>query len=345
MSSDSRQETDLSGASPTGRNKPVFVTGGTGFVGSHLVEALSRRGYGQIRCLVRKNPGWLGEVAHTPVPGDLNDVAALTRAMDGCGLVFHVAGRTRARSWEAFHGANVAGTINLLEAASSLEVPPRIQIVSSLAAVGRADEPVATETTPLNPVSMYGRSKAEMERALEAYRDQLDITVVRPPAVYGPRDTDIFTVIQGASRGLFAVVGGSEGPALTLVHVRDLVRGMIDAAEAPVSQGRTYFLGADPAYAWSAVRDAAASALGRRVLTLRIPSALIVPVGTLVEKVAGLFGRYPPLNREKALEIRDACIMCSSDSAANDFGYAAEVPLQDGFDEAVAWYRDRGWLK
>jgi nucleoside-diphosphate-sugar epimerase len=188
---------------------------------------LSERGYGPIRCLVRKNPGWLSEVPHTPVSGDLSDVSALAQAMEGCGLVFHVAGRTRAQSWEAFHEANVAGTINLLEAACSLDNPPRVQIVSSLAAVGRADQPIATETTPLEPVSMYGRSKAEMEKAIQPYHDRLDITVIRPPAVYGPRDTDIFTVIQGASRGLFAVVGGSEGPALTLVHVRDLVRGMV----------------------------------------------------------------------------------------------------------------------
>lgn len=345
MSSNSRQETDQDGSPSASRRLPVFVTGGSGFVGSHLVEALAARGHGDIRCLVRTNPGWLAEVAHTPIRGDLNNVDALAGAMDGCGLAFHVAGRTRAQSWEAFHEANVAGTLNLLEAACKLSAPPRIQIVGSLAAVGQADHPVATEETPLTPVSMYGRSKAEMEKAIAPYHDRLDISIVRPPAVYGPRDTDIFTVIQGASRGLFAVVGGSQGPALTLVHVRDLVRGMIDAAESPVTKGRTYFIGADPAYAWSAVRDAAASALGRRVFTLRIPASLIVPVGTLVEKVGGLFGQYPPLNREKALEIRDACIMCSSEAAARDFGYAAKVPLQKGFDEAVAWYRDRGWLK
>ncbi|MBO6574249.1 MAG: NAD-dependent epimerase/dehydratase family protein [Rhodothermales bacterium] len=324
--------------------RPVFVTGGTGFVGSHLVEALRARGYEEIRCLVRNKPGWLEHIAHTPVRGDLTHGPTLAQAMQGCSVVFHVAGRTRARTWEEFEAANITGTTNLLEAAATLDQPPRIQIVSSLAAVGDVAADIADESTPLNPVSQYGRSKALMEVAIEPWRQQLDLSVVRPPAVYGPRDSDIFTVFQAASRRLFAVVGGAKGPAMTLVHVRDLVRGMIDAAETAETRNQTYFLGADPPYSWDQVRDAAAQALGRRVATLRIPRPLIVPVGTMVEKVGGLFGAYPPLNREKALEIRDACIMCTSGAAHRDFAYQASVPLQEGFDETVTWYRAHGWL-
>jgi nucleoside-diphosphate-sugar epimerase len=334
MSSASTQETD----------QPVLVTGGTGFVGSHLVEALHARGYGDVRCLIRSKPGWLSDIPHTAIRADLSSVDDLAAAMTGCRAVYHVAGRTRATSWEEFEAANVKGTLNLLQAASSLSPVPRVQIVSSLAAVGAAAEEVATEGTPLRPVSMYGRSKAVMEEEIQAFRALVPITVVRPPAVYGPRDADIFTIIKGASRGVFPVVGGSTGPALTLVHVTDLVQGMIDAAESPATVGNTYFLGADPAYSWAQVKDAAAQALNRRVFTLRIPQALIVPVGVVVQAVGRLFGTYPPLNREKALEIRDACIMCNSDSARLDFGYAARVPLAEGFADAVEWYRRAGWL-
>lgn len=350
MSSDSRPRSDqAAGPSPPhaalSKTAPVFVTGGSGFVGSHLVEALEARGYDEVRCLVRQRLGWLEKIPHSPVSADLSDPDALAEAMTGCGMVFHVAGRTRAQSWAEFESANIQGTVNLLEAARRLNDPPRVQIVSSLAAVGQSADSVASETTPLRPVSQYGRSKAEMETAIKPFFEQIDIHVVRPPAVYGPRDTDIFTVLQGAAKGVFPVVGGSSGPALTLVHVRDLVRGMIDAAEAPGTRGQTYFIGADPAHSWAEVRDAAAAALGRRVFTLRIPAGLIVPVGTVVEKVGGVFGQYPPLNREKAIEIRDACIMCTSEAAERDFGYTARIPLADGFREAVQWYRERGWLK
>ncbi|MFT5143400.1 MAG: dihydroflavonol-4-reductase [Rhodothermales bacterium] len=334
----------MSSASTPKTDQPVLVTGGTGFVGSHLVEALHARGYDDVRCLIRSKPGWLSGIPHQAVRADLGSVDDLAAAMTGCSTVYHVAGRTRARSWEEFEDANVQGTLNLLQAASSLSPAPRVQIVSSLAAVGAAADKVATENTPLRPVSMYGRSKAVMEDKIQAFRTLVPITVVRPPAVYGPRDADIFTIFKGASRGVFPVVGGSTGPALSLVHVTDLVRGMIDAAESPATVGNTYFLGADPAYSWAQVKDAAARALNRRVFTLRIPESLIVPVGAVVQAAGRLFGTYPPLNREKALEIRDACIMCSSDRARLGFGYTAGVPLVEGFADAVDWYKGAGWL-
>lgn len=320
------------------------MTGGTGFVGSHLVEALHGRGHKEVRCLVRSAPGWLEGLPHQPVRGDLQDVGLLKEALTGCSTVYHVAGRTRARTWQEYERANVAGTLNLLDAARTLSPSPRVLIVSSLAAVGHSDQPEADEATPLKPVSMYGKSKAEMEQRIQPYHRDLRVTVVRPPAVYGPRDADIFTVFKAAARGVFAVVGGSEGPAFTLVHVRDLVQGMIQAAETAVTVGRTYFLGHDPAYSWSRVRDTMSAALGRRVMTLRIPRPLIVPVGTLSQWAGRLVGAYPPLNREKAVEIRDACIRCSSAAATSDFGYAPSVDLAEGFRETVSWYRDAGWL-
>ncbi|PSQ54552.1 MAG: NAD-dependent epimerase, partial [Bacteroidetes bacterium QH_10_64_37] len=142
-------------------NKTVFVTGGTGFVGSHLVEELLRRDTDEIRCLVRTDPKWLADLDVTTVRGDLSDVEVLWTALDGVDAVYHVAGRTRAPTEEEFYEANVQATLNLMgavqHAAPELD---RVLVTSSLAAVGRCEQDVATESVPLQPVSMYGRSKA-----------------------------------------------------------------------------------------------------------------------------------------------------------------------------------------
>ncbi len=331
----------------------AFLTGATGFVGSHLAEELLRRGYDEVRCLVRTNEKWLKGQPVTIVKGDLSDVDVLWEAIQGVDYVYHVAGVTRARDWETFYSANVQGTLNLLGVVEkSAPGVRRVLITSSLAAVGACYEEVATEETPLRPVSRYGRSKAEMERALQeptedgkSYAEKLPITVVRPAAVYGPREADIFTFFKTVSRGICPIVGGnSNEPALSLVHVRDLVRGMVDAAEADNTIGETYFLGSENAYGWQEVKNAATTALGRSAITIPVPKALIYAVGAASEQWGKLTGAYPSLNREKAREIREACTMCSIEKAQRDFGYQPKIPLEKGVAESIAWYRKEGWL-
>ena len=147
--------------------------------------------------------------------------------------------------------------MGLLEAVRAVTPKARVVVTSSLAAVGTCTGGVATETSPLHPISRYGASKARMEAALAPFSD-LALTVVRPPAVYGPREADIFTFFKTLSRGLCPIVGDPDVPALTLVHVRDLVAGMLRAADAPEAVGQTYFLGSPRDYSWGEIRDAAA---------------------------------------------------------------------------------------
>lgn len=327
----------------------AFLTGGTGFVGSHLAEELIRRGY-EVHAMVRRDARWLAGLAVAHVRCGFGDAEVLCQALEGCQYVFHNAGLTRARTRDALFAANVGGTVALLEAVRrAAPGVRRVVVTSSQAAAGPSPvvdgfpRPV-TEDDPLRPISRYGESKAEMERVLRADFSDLPLTIIRPPSVYGPREADIYTVIKTAAQWrIFPIVGPAEVPRLSLVHVRDLVRGIADAAEADAALGETYFISSEQAYSWSRLHEVIAGALGRKLLTIRVPQALVPPVGAAVETLAGLFGSYPPLNREKAREARAAWV-CSPAKAMRDLGFREEVPLEVGMAETVDWYRREGWL-
>lgn len=326
----------------------AFVTGGTGFVGSHLVEELLKRGH-EVRALTRGDLRWLAGLPVELVRGGLGDADALRDGCAGADLVYHVAGLTRAPSEDALVRANVDGTRAVLDATEAAGVR-RVLVTSSQAAAGPS--PVrdgrsvpSTEDDPPRPISAYGRSKAAMEgmvaKRIREGRGP-DTVVVRPPSVYGPREADIYTLLKAAARGLFPIVGDGRAPQLALVYIRDLVRGMADAAERAPG-GQMYFLGGPRNYSWAEVRAAAAEALGRRVVRLNVPRALVGPLGAVAEGAGRLAGRYPPLNREKAREAR-ATWLISSEKARRDFGYRPEVDVREGMQETIRWYRAEGWL-
>ena len=324
----------------------AFVTGGTGFVGSHLVEGLLERGYTEVRCLVRGDLKWLANLPTTVVQGSLDNQDAIEMAMRDIDVVYHVAGLTRAPSLDRLVEVNVEGTMAVLEAAAAASVS-RVLVTSSLAAVGPSGGEPHTEASALAPISDYGTSKAMMEQAIEAWVAEHPhgpaVTVVRPPAVYGPREADIYTIIRAADRQrMFPIVGDAGVPRLDLVFVKDLVRGMVAAAEEESASGKTYFVGGK-GHTWREIRNAVESALGKRLFTLPVPGALVELVGSIAESLGGLAGRYPPLNREKAREAK-ATWLASGEQAERDLGYVPHVPLAEGMKQTVSWYRTHGWL-
>ena len=325
-------------------DKKAFITGGTGFVGSHLAEALLERGYSEVRCLVRTKLKWLEGLDIVPVKGTLDDQQLIEDAVRDVDYVFHLGGVTRARSYEELYEGNVLATISLLDAITTTNPEiHKVLVTSTLATVGEAPDGRADETTPLRPISRYGRSKAQMEAELTDYQDQLPLVIVRPSSVYGPRDRDVYTLFKTVSQGLFPYLRGD--PGLTLVHVLDLVRGMIAAAESDSTRGKTYFIGNDHDVSWKALKSATVNALGTRAISLPLPRSMVLPLAGASEGLSALLGKYPPFNREKGHELLRTAKLCSSARAAEDFAYQPKVSLAEGVHDAITWYHKEGWLR
>jgi len=324
----------------------ALVTGANGFVGSHLVEGLLRKGY-QVRCLVRKtsNLKWLSGLNVEYVYGNIAEKDSLKGAVQGVDVVFHCAGLTKARNREEYFKANAEGTRSLIEAI--LEGNPnlkRLVYVSSQAAVGPGvDEKPLDEAAPCRPITYYGESKLEGEKIVQGYVSKLPITTVRPPAVYGPRDTDILGFFKVANSG-FRISFGFGDSFLSLVYVKDLVDGIILAAESPKSVGQSYFVADDRVYSWKEAFEIMAGVLDKRTIPLRIPRSLVFSLAFVSQSFCGLIGKAAVLNVQKAREITRRYWGLDVSKAKTQLGFSPKHDLTKGALETVKWYKEMGWL-
>ncbi|MCX7877008.1 MAG: NAD-dependent epimerase/dehydratase family protein [Ignavibacteria bacterium] len=325
----------------------VFITGATGFIGSHLADKLVERNY-KVKCLVRKtsNTKWLEHKNIEYVYGDLFDYKVLEDALAGVDYVYHVGGVTFAKKKEDFYKGNVDATKSLIEACYRFNPELKKFIhVSSQAAVGPSfDGKPVDENRDYFPVTTYGRSKAEAEKVVISYFDKLPCTIVRPPAVYGPRDYAIFEYFKSMNRGVQPMIG-FDNKLLSLIHVKDLVNGFISAGESDVSVSEIYFISSERFYNWNEVGEITKKVLGKKTFKIVIPH-FAVKTTAFFSEVFGFFSPKPViLNREKAREITQSYWICSVEKAKNHLGYRQTVSLEEGISETIAWYKTQGWLK
>ena len=325
----------------------ALVTGGTGFLGSHLVQALVSR-HDEVRCLVRRtsNLRWLQGLPVEYAVGELRDPASLERAVEGVEIVYHVAAALAAASAEQFDAINFRGTRALAQACVESRGPiRRFVYVSSIAASGPSrDGRPLHERMPERPVSAYGRSKLRGERVVRELAAVVPVTILRPPAIFGPRDPNLLPLLKLAQRGLLLNMSLTRDSVTDFAYVGNIVHAAVLAGEAETPSCEVYFVGEGVPRTWDEVLDALAGVLGVRGVRIRIPPACTRLVGELGTLWAKLSGRAVILDRDKTREVLQQCWSMNIGKAARELGYAPVAGLREGLSRTVEGYRAIGWL-
>ena len=274
------------------------------------------------------------------VYGDLSTGEGLQDALEGVETVIHLAGVTKALHTGDYYSGNVRATETLAHATAGRGI--RLVHVSSLAAIGPASpgRPVDEDSEP-HPLTHYGKSKLDAERVVRELVP--DAVIVRPPVVYGPRDTDVFQLLKSISKGLVLEISGGER-WFSAIYVKDLVEGLIAASRAPRAPGRAYFLAHAKPISWTQLGGAAAAIMSRTPRVVTIPIAVANAVGAGAELWARITRKPGIISREKIAEARCMAWTCDTRRAAEELGFVAHTSLEAGLRESLAWYKEAGWL-
>lgn len=323
----------------------ALVTGASGFVGSHIVDELLRRGV-RVRCLLRGTSSrrWLDGKPVEYVEGDVCRREGLDQAVEGAAWIVHAAGLTHARNAAEFHRANAWGTENLLDAAGHADPRPRrFLYISSQAAAGPSlDGAPVTEAMAPRPVSAYGSSKLVGETMTMLAADRFPVTTIRPPTVYGPRETALLKYFRAVKHHLRPYLGGAR--SFSVVFAEDHARAVWAALNQDAAVGQIYFVGGPDVTNYEEMGSLIQRAMGTWAVRLPIP-ALLLQAGALAGELAGAVTRRTPFfSREKFREITAGAWIVSSRKIREQLGWAPQMPLEPGLRATAAWYREAGWV-
>lgn len=324
----------------------VLVTGATGFVGSHTAEHLLSEGH-EVRALARpsSNLVWLEGKPIEVVQGNMLDADSLRSAMAGIDAVVHIAGATAARNKRGFYEANQLATRGLLEGAKRFapNLSTFLYISSQTAGGPSVDAKPVTEETPPHPITTYGKSKLAAEEEARIYREHFPTTILRLPAIYGPRDTAILTFFQTVAKGIKPLIGFSD-KHVNLLHVGDVAYGIGLALTHASSRNRTFYIGSEQQYNWRELSDLAAKIMGKRGIFIRVPHAIVSVVAGISE-MTSVFKKKPSvLNWEKRMDITQRHWTVSIERARHELGFIPKISVEDGFRGTIDWYKQHGWL-
>lgn len=322
----------------------VLVTGGSGFLGSHLIESLLEDPGREVFALVRdpSKPRWLEGIDGVRwLTGDLETLPGLPAGLE---CVFHLAGLTKTLRPSEYYTVNRDGTANLLRALEGQKARLRFVHLSSLAAVGPSSPGRGVrEDDPPRPVSPYGASKLAAEAEVLKRRDRFSVVLLRAAAIYGPRDEDFLEFFRWIRRGIKPALGRRK--VLSLLYARDAVRACRLAADPSRPSGEVFNIAHPKTSSWDEIGRLAATFLGKKPVPVRLPvwSAYLASAAT--EGMGRLVGGGKALfNMSKVQQMRPDGWVADVRRARRELGFEAIFSLEQGLGETLAWYLWKGLL-
>lgn len=319
----------------------VFVTGATGFVGSHLVDLLLAKDT-EVFALVRnpeQEPALLEKKVRL-LRGDLFTIPALPAGLDA---VFHLAGKTRSLKSADYYTVNQQGTASLFQALLRLHERPKVVILGSLAAAGPSVglRPVL-ESDPPRPITHYGRSKLRGEEEALKFKDRFPITIVRAAAVYGPRDRDFLPYFKLARKGI--LISSTRKKEASAIYVKDLAEALFLCARNELKSGEIINIADARPYAWEDLARVAAAVLKRKCQKIRVPTSLFFIFSLFSEAGRRLVRKPALLGLDKFRDLVQPLWQADVRKAADVLSFTPRYSLEKAVEETVAWYLAQDWL-
>lgn len=322
----------------------TLVTGGTGFIGSHLINHLSDKKNAEIFALVRdlENLKWLKGMDIHFLKGDLLNIPSLPANID---YVFHIAGITKARKLADYYTVNQLGTASFFQTLRERNIKPKkIFFLSSTAAGGPSlDGSPVKEDDESHPVSAYGESKLMGEKEVLRFKKDFPVVIFRVGAVYGPRDEDFLPYFKSIKRGIL-LSQASQQSAYHLCYIEDLIRAFDLAIQKDLSSGEIINIADPNPLTWDEFGKAIGRILKKKALTIRCPPFLLKTAAVILEGASAVTNSPSVLNRDKLKAILQSSWLTDTRKAQHLLSFSPQIDLEEGLRETISWYKEQGWL-